>query len=190
MLHFAWCTAQSELIDQFAPTEDLAAYPRTLDRDLDLLRTLLPPSSSSSFRGLGVSESDGSRPDSLTPVAAGMDGVRGLGVSENDRAPASISPSGAEGSLQAGELGSLVVFAPAPDVMYPLKGDLQDLKAKRGVEVDVKGWGDVMEGASRRMSPLCITDTGTSLSGRHGRPGLRSNQNGGMVCKCSHVARG
>ncbi len=44
----------------------------------------------------------------------------------------------------------LVVFNPAPDVMYPLKGELQDLRNKKGVEVDVKGWGDVMEGASRR----------------------------------------
>lgn len=34
--------------------------------------------------------------------------------------------------------------------MYPLKGELQDLSAHRGVEVDVKGWGDLMEGASRR----------------------------------------
>jgi len=38
--------------------------------------------------------------------------------------------------------------------MYPLRGNLQDLSQKRGVEVDVKGWGDVMEGASRRKS-LC-----------------------------------
>lgn len=34
--------------------------------------------------------------------------------------------------------------------MYPLKGELQDLGRKRGVEVDVKGWAEVMEGASRR----------------------------------------
>lgn len=43
-----------------------------------------------------------------------------------------------------------MVFAPTADVMYPLKGELQDLNAHRGVEVDVKGWGDLMEGASRR----------------------------------------
>lgn len=43
-----------------------------------------------------------------------------------------------------------MVFAPPADAMYPLKGELQDLKSKKGVEVDVKGWGDVMEGASRR----------------------------------------
>lgn len=39
--------------------------------------------------------------------------------------------------------------------MYPLKGNLQDLSQKRGVEVDVKGGGDVMEGASRRESRAC-----------------------------------
>ncbi|ODN96448.1 pantoate-beta-alanine ligase [Cryptococcus wingfieldii CBS 7118] len=43
----------------------------------------------------------------------------------------------------------LVVFAPSPDVMYPLKGELQDLDAHKGVEVDVSGWGELMEGASR-----------------------------------------
>jgi len=46
----------------------------------------------------------------------------------------------------------LVIFNPNDEVMYPLRGNLQDLSLKRGVEVDVKGWGDVMEGASRRMS--------------------------------------
>jgi hypothetical protein len=46
----------------------------------------------------------------------------------------------------------LVIFNPSEEVMYPLRGNLQDLTQKRGVEVDVKGWGDVMEGASRRMS--------------------------------------
>ena len=45
-----------------------------------------------------------------------------------------------------------MIFNPGDEVMYPLRGDLQDLRQKKGVEVDVKGWGDVMEGASRRMS--------------------------------------
>lgn len=44
----------------------------------------------------------------------------------------------------------MVVFAPNADVIYPLKGELQDLSAHRGVEIDVKGWGDLMEGVSRR----------------------------------------
>jgi hypothetical protein len=57
--------------------------------------------------------------------------------------------------------------------MYPLRGDLQDLSQKKGVEVDVKGWGDVMEGASRRKSPplplallhhQCLTPLGTAHS--------------------------
>nr|XP_019008806.1 pantoate-beta-alanine ligase [Kwoniella pini CBS 10737]OCF47587.1 pantoate-beta-alanine ligase [Kwoniella pini CBS 10737] len=48
-------------------------------------------------------------------------------------------------------LGSspLVIFAPTPDVIYPLKGELQDLRSHKGVEVDVRGWAEVMEGASR-----------------------------------------
>lgn len=49
-----------------------------------------------------------------------------------------------------------MIFNPAEEVMYPLRGDLQDLSLKRGVEVDVKGWGDVMEGASRRKSLFLI----------------------------------
>jgi pantoate--beta-alanine ligase len=55
------------------------------------------------------------------------------------------------------EESPLVIFNPAEEVMYPLRGNLQDLSQKRGVEVDVKGWGDVMEGASRRMSLLVST---------------------------------
>jgi len=34
--------------------------------------------------------------------------------------------------------------------MYPLKGELQNLERHKGVTVDVKGWGEVMEGISRR----------------------------------------
>jgi len=52
------------------------------------------------------------------------------------------------------EESPLVIFNPSEEVMYPLRGNLQDLSQKKGVEVDVKGWGDVMEGASRRKS-LC-----------------------------------
>jgi hypothetical protein len=86
--------------EQFAPTEDLSKYPRTLARDLELLSTLLP------------------------------------------------DDTGSETEIKA----PLVIFNPSDEVMYPLRGDLQDLSQKKGVEVDVKGWGDVMEGASRRMS--------------------------------------
>jgi len=53
------------------------------------------------------------------------------------------------------EESPLVIFNPSEEVMYPLRGNLQDLSQKRGVEVDVKGWGDVMEGASRRKSLCC-----------------------------------
>ena len=38
--------------------------------------------------------------------------------------------------------------------MYPLKGELQDLGRHKGVTVDVKGWGEVMEGLSRRRSSV------------------------------------
>lgn len=80
-----------------------------------------------------------------------------MGISENDAyrptfASSSTSSSGGgeDGKLKEAPESPLVVFAPTADVMYPLKGELQDLSAHRGVEVDVKGWGDLMEGASRR----------------------------------------
>ncbi|WVW78790.1 pantoate-beta-alanine ligase [Kwoniella bestiolae CBS 10118] len=82
---------------QFAPHEDLSSYPRTFERDLSLLQSILP-----------------------TPAS-----------------PRQMPES------------PLVIFAPTPDVMYPLKGELQDLRSHKGVEVDVRGWGEVMEGASR-----------------------------------------
>jgi pantoate--beta-alanine ligase len=34
--------------------------------------------------------------------------------------------------------------------MYPLKGELQDLGKHRGVTVEMRGYGEVMEGVSRR----------------------------------------
>ena len=45
--------------------------------------------------------------------------------------------------------------------MYPLRGELQNLDQHRGVGVEMRGWGDVMEGQSRRMSrhqPLVSQD--------------------------------
>ncbi len=56
----------------------------------------------------------------------------------------------------------LIVFAPGREVMYPLsllrdseggelgEGMLQDTSKQRGAFVEVKGWGEVMEGRSRR----------------------------------------
>ncbi|KAL1408462.1 pantoate-beta-alanine ligase [Vanrija albida] len=101
---------------QFAPHEDLSAYPRTFERDMDSLRSLLPTGPESPIHGLGISEYDG-RP---TP--------------RSQRQP-SDSP--------------LVVFAPTADVMYPLRGELQDMSRRKGASVEVRGWGEVMEGASR-----------------------------------------
>jgi pantoate--beta-alanine ligase len=73
--------------------------------------------------------------------------------------PSDPNSSDTHTSEEAQELekSPLVIFNPAEEVMYPLRGNLQDLSLKRGVEVDVKGWGDVMEGASRRMSLLVST---------------------------------
>jgi pantoate--beta-alanine ligase len=102
---------------QFAPHEDLDSYPRTLERDLEALRSLLPTGPATPISGLGISEYD-RRVKPASPLA------------ENEPA--------------------IVVFAPTTDVMYPLRGELQDLDAHRGVNVSVKGWGDVMEGSSRR----------------------------------------
>jgi pantoate--beta-alanine ligase len=68
----------------------------------------------------------------------------------------------------------LVVFAPSRETMYPLsvippeafqddpgaegvagEAMLQDTSKQRGAFVEVKGWGDVLEGESRRESPAC-----------------------------------
>ena len=59
----------------------------------------------------------------------------------------------------------LVVFAPDTDVMYPLKGELQDLTRQRGVSVEMKGWGEVMEGASRRMSTKLMLNAAQFFKG-------------------------
>lgn len=106
---------------KFAPTEDLSKYPRTLQRDLELLSTLLPD------------------------------------ISDHSHSPATGEATPTPTPGRQSEMGEappppLVIFNPSDEVMYPLRGNLQDLKQKRGAEVDVKGWGDVMEGASRRVS--------------------------------------
>ncbi|UOH80615.1 pantoate-beta-alanine ligase [Cryptococcus neoformans] len=120
------------VVPTFAPHEDFGAYPRQLERDLSLLNTLLPSSNSlpPALRGLGISENDAYRPTFASSST-------------------SSSGGGEDGKLREAPESPLVVFAPTADVMYPLKGELQDLSAHRGVEVDVKGWGDLMEGASR-----------------------------------------
>ena len=115
----AWVVHAKVLsLQQFAPTEDLSRYPRTLQRDLEQLSTLLPPMQSPQADGAEVSKP-------LGPVLA-----------EQTVAPTDSSP--------------LVVFAPATDEMYPMRGELQDLSNHRGVGVEMRGLGDVMEGASRR----------------------------------------
>ncbi|ODN75334.1 pantoate-beta-alanine ligase [Cryptococcus amylolentus CBS 6039] len=122
---------------QFAPTEDFSAYPRQLERDLSTLTSLLPSPGtlSSVLRGLGISENDAYRPSSTATSTANANILSSANESERERNRDNESP--------------LVVFAPSPDVMYPLKGELQDLDAHKGVEVNVRGWGELMEGASR-----------------------------------------
>ncbi|GHJ84476.1 hypothetical protein NliqN6_0878 [Naganishia liquefaciens] len=176
---------------QFAPHEDLASYPRTLPRDLELLRTLLPPSYVGAYEeryrralgqepasggsgggamaGLGVSESD---PIRWVFAGAGEKGRRRSSASSSASSSSSLSSS----SYPAETLESpLVVFAPQRETMYPLStippeafldeldadgrtanGDgaageamLQDTARQRGAFVEVKGWGDVLEGESR-----------------------------------------
>lgn len=70
--------------------------------------------------------------------------IHGLGISEYDRRLPRQNPGPPKGE------SPLVVFAPTVDTMYPLRGELQNLAEHRGASVSVKGWGDVMEGASRR----------------------------------------
>ena len=56
----------------------------------------------------------------------------------------------AEQTVAPTDSSPLVVFAPATDEMYPMRGELQDLSNHRGGGVEMRGLGDVMEGASRR----------------------------------------
>ncbi|RXK42199.1 pantoate-beta-alanine ligase [Tremella mesenterica] len=109
---------------QFAPSEDLLSYPRTFESDLNLLQTLLHTSQSHT---------------TTTDTFPGPDYPK--------TTPTSSQSLGAD----AGDIkeSPLVIFAPTNDVMYPLRGELQDLRRYKGVTVDMKGGGDVMEGVSR-----------------------------------------
>lgn len=72
----------------------------------------------------------------------------------------------------------LVVFTPQRETMYPLsslaatttnqaggeltgEAMLQNVNAQRGAFVEVKGWGDVLEGASRREHWNCLVREST-----------------------------
>ncbi len=121
---------------QFAPHEDLASYPRTLHSDVEKLGDLL----------------QGMRNDS---------GCKDMVALRDSQA---VSP--------------LVVFAPSREVMYPLsllkdpatgkmlgESMLQDTTKQRGAFVEVKGWGNVMEGRSRRECMDASKDSNLRLMG-------------------------
>jgi pantoate--beta-alanine ligase len=110
------------LLVQFAVTEDISRYPRTLQKDLDLLGKLV---------------------STTAPTSAASQSPRAQ-LKEFAR------PEDQSGSPSMGLSPSLIVFAPEEDVMYPLKGELQDLAKHRGVTVEMKGYGEVLEGVSRR----------------------------------------
>ncbi len=121
-------------------------------------------SSSSASPSHSTRSSESNTNQSLTRHSLSSPPYRGLGISESDPSrsySANNLPPPAEES-------GLVVFAPGREVMYPLSGEewapeeggsegkeggegmLQDVKKQRGAFVEVKGWGDVMEGKSRR----------------------------------------
>jgi pantoate--beta-alanine ligase len=84
---------------QFAPHEDLATYPRTLPRDLEILEA----------QSVSVRSVHSSDPSIRKPSA---------------------------------------VFLPSVQEMYP-SGINQDPAAQKGTFIEVKGYGDQMEGKSR-----------------------------------------
>jgi pantoate--beta-alanine ligase len=84
---------------QFAPHEDLATYPRTLPRDLEILEV----------QSVSVRSVHSSDPSIRKPSA---------------------------------------VFLPSVQEMYP-SGINQDPAAQKGTFIEVKGYGDQMEGKSR-----------------------------------------
>ncbi|TFK64093.1 Pantoate-beta-alanine ligase [Pluteus cervinus] len=91
---------------QFAPHEDLATYPRTLPRDLELLTA-----------------------QSLDVTLPGLwSSIPGAGGVVTRKASA--------------------VFVPNVQEMYP-SGIVQDVSNQKGTFVEVKGYGDQMEGKSR-----------------------------------------
>ena len=105
-----------------------------------------------------MSENESFRPHLPHPSISPL---RGLGVSENEsfRSSSASVETGVGDSVSG--TSPLIVFAPGLEVMYPLKGELQDLGRHKGVNVDVRGWGDVMEGLSRRTLALVVWEGST-----------------------------
>ncbi|KAJ9105511.1 hypothetical protein QFC21_001882 [Naganishia friedmannii] len=154
---------------QFAPHEDLASYPRTLDRDVEVLEGLVGEGYKKEWEGR------------YAAARARLESVSGVKEADATGEP-----------LEA----PLVVFAPSRETMYPLStisdeafvdetddlssatakattgkqvevgkdGEaqpeneatsmLQDTSKQRGAFVQVKGWGDVLEGEARLCTKL------------------------------------
>jgi len=106
---------------QFAPHEDLSSYPRTLPRDLELLAALsvAPRSLRPTF------------PTQSSLLPANSQKTEGNGDRQNLQ---TRTPS--------------AVFLPSVDVMYPSSVS-QVVQEQKGSFVEVKGFGELMEGKSR-----------------------------------------
>ncbi|ORX34342.1 hypothetical protein BD324DRAFT_583367 [Kockovaella imperatae] len=104
---------------QFAPTEDLSKYPRTLEQDLALLAEV------------------------VTKHASTRSTITGTQLTSTD------APFRAAAYEIASAQSPLIVFNPHQYEMYPLRGELQDMNKHSGLRIEMRGIGNVLEGQSR-----------------------------------------